>query len=72
MHGKGGNFCIFLLKIAEKEGKTDEKRWFEKRQNPARYIHTVNGAKLVTRQYSRRSNFLAPMRKGLSMYFCAT
>ena len=23
MHGKGGNFCIFLLKIAEKEGKTD-------------------------------------------------
>ena len=23
MHGKGGTFCIFLLKIAEKEGKTD-------------------------------------------------
>ena len=23
MHGKGGNFCNFLLKIAEKEGKTD-------------------------------------------------
>jgi len=23
MHGKRGNFCIFLLKIAEKEGKTD-------------------------------------------------
>ena len=23
MHEKGGNFCIFLLKIAEKEGKTD-------------------------------------------------
>ena len=23
MHKKGGNFCIFLLKIAEKEGKTD-------------------------------------------------
>ena len=26
MHGKGGNFCIFLLKIAEKEGKTDLRR----------------------------------------------
>jgi len=23
MHEKRGNFCIFLLKIAEKEGKTD-------------------------------------------------
>jgi hypothetical protein len=23
MNEKGGNFCIFLLKIAEKEGKTD-------------------------------------------------
>ena len=24
MHEERGNFCIFLLKIAEKEGKTDE------------------------------------------------
>ena len=23
MHERRGNFCIFLLKIAEKEGKTD-------------------------------------------------
>jgi len=23
MHERWGNFCIFLLKIAEKEGKTD-------------------------------------------------
>ena len=23
MHVKGGNFCIFLLKIADKEGGTD-------------------------------------------------
>jgi hypothetical protein len=29
MHEKRGNFCIFLLKIAEKEGKTDQREGWE-------------------------------------------